>query len=541
MAVLSTLSNWTFLKSFFNKYPKTLEDLKKPRSIVRLLTTFVVLNALRKFIYNRYFHALSHLPSTFYSFTYAFTALGVYSGRSHYILPKTHERYGKVVRVGKYFQLSSPNIVSVADKDAIHDILVMSDFPKSEIHEGLELYNQHNLFSSRNRDFHKNRRRLVAPAFGLQYLRSLEPIMHDCIHIMIQKIDEILQDPTSVQNGAKVLPQGHINICSFMNRLSLDIIGETAFGETFHMVKDDNHPIPRQMAKSLKRSMQQTFNPWMRWFIPLDYSFIDFSAERVNIRREAGGVGRRADLLQFLIDAQANERENGNAETGNEYEDMISGKLTDRAVQTEALVFLIAGSETSSTAITNTLMYLVKNTKALKRLREELDQATASNPPGALPTYDQVRKLTYLTACINESMRLRPVAATGLPREVTEDTIMGGHTVPKGTIVLAQISQLHWNADYFPEPNNFSPERWIPEESPFPPIQDFTFYPFSAGTRNCVGKNFAMMEMRLILATILTTYDIGYVPRQREDYVQFITTAFATESYVINMKRRVKA
>lgn len=78
-----------------------------------------------------------------------------------------------------------------------------------------------------------------------------------------------------------------------------------------------------------------------------------------------------------------------------------------------AIGFRIAGSETSSTAMTHTLMYLVQNPKALKRLREELDQATASNPPGALPTYDQVRNLPYLTACINESMRLRPVAASG--------------------------------------------------------------------------------------------------------------------------------
>jgi len=164
--------------------------------------------------------------------------------------------------------------------------------------------------------------------------------MHDCIHVLIQKIDEILDDPRSVKKGAKILPKSHINICSFMNRLSLDIIGETAFGQSFQMVRDDNHPIPRQMAKSLKRSMQQTFNPWMRWFIPLDYSFINFGAERVKVRKEAGEQGRRADLLQFLIDAQANERANGHGETGNEYEDMIAGKLTDRAVETEAIVFL---------------------------------------------------------------------------------------------------------------------------------------------------------------------------------------------------------
>ncbi|KAF9300902.1 hypothetical protein BGZ74_007379 [Mortierella antarctica] len=432
----------------------------------------------------------------------------------------------------------APNIVSVADKDAIREILVTADYPKSEIHEGLELYNQHNLFSSRNKDFHKNRRRLVAPAFGLQYLRSLEPIMHDCIHVMIAKLDEILADPRSVKHGTKVLPKGQINICSFMNRLSLDIIGETAFGESFQMIKNDSHPIPHQMAKTLRRSMQQAFNPWLRWFVPLDYSFLRFGAERVEVRKAAGEQGRRADLLQFLIDAQAAERANGHGETGDDYADMISGKLTDSAVQTEAIVFLIAGSETSSTAMTNTLMYLVKNPRTLKKLVQELDEATVSNPPGAIPTYDQVRNLPYLTACINESMRLRPVAATGLPREVTEDTMMAGQKIPKGTIVLANIPMLHWNKEYFPRPNEYIPERWIPDESAFPPIQDFTFYPFSAGTRNCVGKNFAMMEMRLILATILTFYEIDYVPHQRDDYVQFITTALATESYIIKMTKK---
>ncbi|KAF9907196.1 hypothetical protein BX616_000506 [Lobosporangium transversale] len=346
------------------------------------------------------------------------------------------------------------------------------------------------------------RRRLVAPAFGLQYLRSLEPIMHGCIQVLIQTIDEILVDPTSVKRG-KVLPPGHIDVCSLINRLSLDIIGETAFGHSFQMVQHDDHPFPKQMAELLKRSMQQAFNPW------------------------------------YLIDAQANERVSGNGETGNDYEDMISGKLTDRALHTEVLDFLIAGSETSSTTITNTLMYLLKNPKTLERLREEIDQATANNSAGALPSYDQIRNLPYLTACINESMRLRPVAASGVPREVDEDANICGYTIPKDTIVLAQFPLLHYSEEYFPQPKDYIPERWLPgDESPFPPVQDHTFYPFSAGTRNCVGKNFAMMEMRLILASIVKTYELEHVPRQRTDYVQFITTAFATESYVVKMRRR---
>ncbi|KAG0317849.1 hypothetical protein BGZ99_006076 [Dissophora globulifera] len=482
-------------------------------------------------ISNAYFHPLSPIPgSKLIASNNFLTGISTLTGRSHYGLDQLHKRYGKVVRIGT-------DIVTVADKDMIREILVTTDYPKSIIHQGFELNGQHNLFSSRNKDFHKNRRRLVAPSFGLQYLRSLEPIMHECIHVLIKKIDELLENSKAAK-GKKVLPQGHINICSFMMRLSLDIIGETAFGQSFEMVQDDVHPIPGQMAKTLRRSMQQAFNPWMKWIVPLDFSFLEFGAERVRARKAKGEKGRRADLLQYLIDAQANERVNGNGETGNDYEDMISGKLTDKAVETEASVFLIAGSETSSTAMTFTMMFLVKNPDKLAKLRDELDLATASNPRGALPTYDQVRNLPYLTGCINESLRLRPVAATGLPREVTEDVTMNGYFFPKGTILLAQFPQLHWSDEYFPQADKYIPERWIPEETPFKPVQDFTFYPFSAGTRNCVGKNFAMMEMRLILATIVLTYDISAVPNQREDYVQYITTALATESYVILMTKR---
>lgn len=74
----------------------------------------------------------------------------------------------------------------------------------------------------------------------------------------------------------------------------------------------------------------------------------------------------------------------------------------------------IAGSETSSTAMTHTLMFLVRHPDLLTRLYKELALATASNPEGSLPTYDQIRNLPFLTACINESLRLRPVAANGM-------------------------------------------------------------------------------------------------------------------------------
>ncbi|KAG0216405.1 hypothetical protein BGX28_002875 [Mortierella sp. GBA30] len=450
------------------------------------------------------------------------------SGYAEQMLAITHKQYGKVVRI-------APGIVSVSDRDMIRKILVEHDYPKTIIQQGFELNGQHNLFSARDKSFHKNRRRLVAPAFGLQYLRAQEQLMHKSIYILIQTIDEILEDPSTVK-GKEVLPRGYIDISSFIMRLTLDIIGETAFGQSFEMVKDDAHPVPGQMVKTIRRCMQQSLNPWMKWILPLDYSFLDFAAECVRNRKAKGEDGRRADLLQYFIDAQAKERENGCGETGNDYEDMISGKLTDKAVQTEACIFLIAGSETGSITMNATIKFLVQNPEKLIKLREELDLATATNGNGILPTYEQIRKLPYLTGCINEGMRLRSVAASGLAREVTEDVDMNGHFFSKGTILLTQLPQLQTDEEYFPQPHEYIPERWIPAESPFPPVQDYTFYPFSAGTRNCVGKNYAMMQMQLVIASIVLTYDLEMIPKKRSRYFAFPNST--AHKNIIRMRRR---
>ncbi|KAF9925204.1 hypothetical protein BGZ67_008852 [Mortierella alpina] len=436
-------------------------------------------------IYNAFFHPLASIPGNkLLTSSYFLTSLAFLTGRSPYALAFLHNYYGKVIRI-------APNFVSVADKDMIREILVTSDFPKGIIHEGLTLTGQNTMFSSTDKYFHKNRRRLIAPAFGLQYLQSLEPIIHDCIHEFLCKVDEVLEDPGADKNK-KPLPEGHIDICSLMLRLSLDIIGETALGQSFHMIRDNSHLLPALIAKGMKRSTQQSFNPWMKWILPFDLSFIELAVERVRERKSKGEKGRRADLLQYLIDAQAREHENGDGEMGDDHVDMVAGKLTDSAIAGEAIVFLVGGSETSSTTMTYALMFLVEDHGKLIKLREELDLATANNAPGAIPSYDQIRNLPYLTGCVNEALRLRAAAAVGIPRVVPEDVTLNGHFFPKGT----------------------------------------------AGTRNCVGKNFAMKEMRLILATVILNYDLLLVPGQRQDYVHYITISLATGTYVIKMKKR---
>ncbi|KAG0050208.1 hypothetical protein BGZ83_005010 [Gryganskiella cystojenkinii] len=187
---------------------------------------------------------------------------------------------------------------------------------------------------------------------------------------------------------------------------------------------------------------------------------------------------------------------------------MVSEKLTDKAIATECAVFLAAGADTAASIMGYTLMFLAKNPVKLARLREEIDFATANNADGALPSLDQISQLPYFNACINETLRIHPIVPTGIPREVNEDMTINGYFFPKGTILLANYPQLHWSEEYFSQAHKFIPERWLPSESPFPPVIDKVFYPFSAGVKSCIGKGFAMMSLRLALAALVLNYDM---------------------------------
>ncbi|KAF9217292.1 hypothetical protein BGZ59_005238 [Podila verticillata] len=236
----------SFVRTVLSVYliSRSLHTWKRPSTVTRLVIVLSLLDIVRMFIYNKYFHPLIYIPGGSSSFPNFSTAIGTSTGRSHEFIPQAHKKFEKVDR----------------------------------IHEAIELSDQHNLFSSRNKDFHKNHRRLITPAFGLSFLPSLEPLMQDCTRVLISKLDEVLAAPDSVPQ-ATVLPKGQVNICSFLNRLSLDIIGETAFGQTFQMVLHNDHPVPKLLAKSLKRSQLQSFNPLLRWLVPVDMSFLSFGAE----------------------------------------------------------------------------------------------------------------------------------------------------------------------------------------------------------------------------------------------------------------------
>ncbi|KAF9981398.1 hypothetical protein BGZ75_007347 [Mortierella antarctica] len=519
MAAISRLSSPTALMRFIMAlYTRSMQNrtlIRKPHILLWFAVRLWVMRRVATFISNAFFHPLSRLPgNNVIASSYLPVIASILFGRAQDLLPFFHKRYGKVVRVGT-------DLVSVADKDMIREILDTIDLPRTEIiHQAFDYEGQQNMFSSRDKDFHKSR-----------------PTLLEHTQRLLQKIDEMIRDPNVVKHGP-VLQKGHIDVGYLSVCFSVDSIGELAFGKTFDMVKDGTHEVPELVAKTLKGCVLNHFAPWLKYVLPpADYSFFDFIYEKIAERNGVNTDGN-PDVLHHLLNAKRKELEKGNGQTGNEYDDMVTGKLTDKAIATECAVFLATGSDTTASIMGYTLLFLAKYPTTLARLQEELDFVHATNEEGSLPSYAQVRPLPYLNACINEALRLHPIVPTGIPRQVKEDITIGGYFFAKGTVLLANYPQLHWSDEYFPQAHKFIPERWLPSESPFPPVMDKVFFPFSAGGSNCVGKDFAMMSLRLSLAALALNYNMERVSPEYDNDILEAVPGPDEGTCVIRMERR---
>jgi cytochrome P450 len=178
---------------------------------------------------------------------------------------------------------------------------------------------------------------------------------------------------------------------------------------------------------------------------------------------------------------------------------------------------IIAGSDTTSTAMAATLFYLVRNPSALAKASEEV--RAKFDDVEEIHQGAQLASCTYLRACIDEAMRLSPSVGGLLPREVlTGGMTINGEAVPAGTVVGTPHYAIHHNAEYYPDPFSFIPERWVAGssfgkggravgEDDVARAQS-AFCPFSIGPRGCIGKGLAYVEMMTTLARVVFMYDL---------------------------------
>ena len=231
--------------------------------------------------------------------------------------------------------------------------------------------------------------------------------------------------------------------------------------------------------------------------------YMQYSRGQARERTKLGLDSDRKDFFYYLLTAK-------DPETGQGF--------TESELWGESNLMIIAGSDTTSTAMAGSFFYLTHNASALARVTEEIRSAFSS-----LDEIVQGSKLascSFLHACIDESMRMSPPVGGGLPRCV----LPGGITVddeflPAGVDVLVPHYAIHHNAAYYPKPFSYTPERWLPNAAGTPTelvehnaLAQSAFCPFSIGPRGCIGKGLAYVELMTTLARVFWLFDIRVAP-----------------------------
>jgi cytochrome P450 len=230
--------------------------------------------------------------------------------------------------------------------------------------------------------------------------------------------------------------------------------------------------------------------------------------------RRRTAVAGRADVLSLLTQAT--------------YDDGVP--LEDPALRDELMTMLLAGHETTATALAWAVGHVLADPRVRDRLLDELREAGA-------PRLDPhvVTRLVYLDAVCRETLRLTPIVPL-VGRRLTRPMTIGGVDLPAGVVAAPCIYLAHRRADRWPEPGRFRPERFL-ESKPTP----WEFLPFGGGARRCLGMAFALVEMKIVLAEVLARVELRAAPAYRVRVVRRSITLAPSEGMPVVVERRVAA
>ncbi|KAF5869440.1 putative cytochrome p450 family protein [Botrytis fragariae] len=443
-----------------------------------------------------FFHPLNGYPGPLLSRLSSLPVLyHAWKGDLHYHLFRLHLKHGKCVRY-------APNKLSINDSDAVNEIYGFNkNTAKPEEAYAAFRVNKHaiNTFNTSSKEAHRRKRRIMAKGFS---------------DVALATYEESISQPKCVFNWAYEA-----------NCLMLDIMGHLCFGAAFGFIGGKGE-------KLVKSFHQRAFRVYM---VPL---FKKLYIDRVLFPQMAKANTALADYARSYTVQRAHQHreetnridetetyshvKSGNNNTSsdimhhllNAHDEETTSVYSDNELLGEAILLMMAGSDTTSTALTATLFYLFHNPHALQSLRSELAHIFSSSIPTRVLAVENCK---YLRACIDEAMRLCPPAPTALPRVVCEGGIevLGIH-FPEGVCLGVPNFALFRNELYFKEPHRFMPERWLNNDEDSLSLARMAFKPFSVGPRHCIGQRLAIQEMAYVIAKIVYHFDFEVVGTDSE-------------------------
>jgi cytochrome P450 len=239
---------------------------------------------------------------------------------------------------------------------------------------------------------------------------------------------------------------------------------------------------PTRLSFIFLKPLQVDLGPWSPWgnFIRAKQKIYDlFQAEIADKRTHPEKRGN--DILSLMLSATDSE---GQA-------------MSDAELKDELITLLSAGHETTANALAWAFYWLAKNPSVKEKLLQEIDSL------GENPDPIQISRLPYLTAVCQETLRIYPVVQVALARFAKQDVQIMGRSFKAGTTFIPSIYSVHHREDLYPNSNQFKPERFLERE-----YTAYEFLPFGGGVRRCLGHALAMLELKLVIASIVSKYNL---------------------------------
>ncbi len=325
-------------------------------------------------------------------------------------------------------------------------------------------------------DRHKRRRQLVIPPFHGARMQAYGELIGNLTTKVFNQLP--IGKPFLARNA--------------MQDISLQIILEAVFGlhegERCQQLKQlmarmsDVFRSPLTSAFLFFPLLQKDLGAWSPWgsFLRQRQQIDELLYAEIRERREKPDL-TRTDILSLLLSAR----------------DVENKPMTDQELRDELMTLLVAGNDTTATAMSWALYWVHHLPQVREKLLEEL--ATLGNSPDPMSIF----RLPYLTAVCNETLRIHPVAMLTFPRVVEEPVELLGNQLEPGTLLTGCIYLTHHREDLYPDPKQFKPERFLERQ-----FSSCEFMPFGGGARRCIGEALAQFEMKVVLATILSHYQL---------------------------------
>lgn len=428
-------------------------------------------------------------------------------------LQELHAKGHPVLRTG-------PNSLSYSDPRAIKDIYGHNTKCTKDEQYSILSGTHFHLADVVDKHEHARKRKVLSSAYALKNLEEWEFKVADTTQRMINQFDKRCTGEV-------------VDYRSWTNFFALDAISYIGVSQRLGFLDAGNdrcistRPDGSRYEVNYRECLYATSRAQSRlaWSYP-NYKLIIAMSKLVSpTYRKLWKLNEGWDGIYLTLANDRLQRYNAGEKLDDFFEALMHDKngvphnLEWGEILAEISIMMNAGSTTTAIAMANVMYQLLRNPNCMQRLREEVDSVLDEDE--VIAPYEKVKYLPYLRACLDESMRFFPPTSHGLPRQTpAEGANILGDYIPGGVTVSMSAYVVHRDPRIFPEPDKFSPDRWLgdagKELGPY-------FVAFSAGARGCIGRNISYLEQTVALASMVHRYDLtlanpGFVPQRNETF-----------------------